>query len=296
MKQLLRSLKAAGIFAIAALLGQPVAHAATPARFLNISARTWSGPGDKVLIVGFVLDADNTVMLRGVGPTLGLSPINLPGTIQDPVLTLYRNGQSGSIGSNDDWDGSVSSQLTAQRVGALPLALGSKDSMMVVRLPRGAYTAHLSGKNGGTGIGMIEAYIVPDSDSAPGFLNLSIRSWSAPGNDIAIAGIVVDGQEPFEALVRCVGPTLLAYGVTSAHPGPSLTVFNNKGAVVGSPVTGWQPPLSALMAELGAAALPPGSADSATSVMLPPGSYTVHGGSQTASGVVLLEIYKRKRL
>jgi hypothetical protein len=43
-------------------------------------------------------------------------------------------------------------------VGAFSLATGSADSAMVLTLPPGAYTAEVSGADGGTGIALVEIY------------------------------------------------------------------------------------------------------------------------------------------
>ena len=47
------------------------------------------------------------------------------------------------------------------KVGAFALTPGSRDAALLISLPPGAYTAQLSGTNGGTGMGLIEVYEVP---------------------------------------------------------------------------------------------------------------------------------------
>jgi hypothetical protein len=46
-------------------------------------------------------------------------------------------------------------------VGAFPLVPGSKDAVILINLPPGAYSAVLGGAGGTTGIGMVEVYEVP---------------------------------------------------------------------------------------------------------------------------------------
>ena len=50
---------------------------------------------------------------------------------------------------------------TSQRVGAFPLADGSRDSALLVTLMPGAYTIQVAGANGATGIALVEVYEVP---------------------------------------------------------------------------------------------------------------------------------------
>jgi hypothetical protein len=66
--------------------------------------------------------------------------------------------------SNDDWDGISGSATTASvaaAVGAFPLSAGSKDAAFVVTLPPGPYTVQATGKDGSTGIVLVEVYLVP---------------------------------------------------------------------------------------------------------------------------------------
>jgi hypothetical protein len=45
--------------------------------------------------------------------------------------------------------------------GAFALTAGSADSAMVITLPPGAYTAEVSGADGGTGVALVEIYELP---------------------------------------------------------------------------------------------------------------------------------------
>jgi hypothetical protein len=47
------------------------------------------------------------------------------------------------------------------QAGAFSLAAGSADSAMVLTLPPGAYTAEVSGADGGAGIALVEIYELP---------------------------------------------------------------------------------------------------------------------------------------
>jgi probable HAF family extracellular repeat protein len=129
---------------------------------LNISARANVGTGANVLIAGFVLEGalPAKVLLRGIGPTLGLAPFNLTGFLAQPQIYLY-NSSGVELGGSQGWGGSPSLAALFTQVGAFPLPANSADAAMVTIIPPGAYTVQLSGQNGSTGIGLIEVYLVP---------------------------------------------------------------------------------------------------------------------------------------
>ena len=124
----------------------------------NISTRGFVQTGDNVMIGGFILGGSNQntgVVVRGIGPSLaqfGLSPV-----LTDPTLELH-DGNGVLLISNDDWqDNSVqAAQLSAR--GLAPQ--NPKESGIFMSLPPGTFTAILAGKNGGTGLGLIEIYNV----------------------------------------------------------------------------------------------------------------------------------------
>jgi len=134
--------------------------------FLNISTRAIAGQGENTLIAGFVLKANEptTVLIRGIGPTL--SDFGVSDTLNDPVITLFKvdeNGNSTQIGENDDWienERASLAQVSGNITGAFPLSQNSKDAALIVQLPSGSYSVHLSGKENETGVGLVEVYHV----------------------------------------------------------------------------------------------------------------------------------------
>jgi hypothetical protein len=139
----------------------------------NISARAFVGSGSNIAVVGFSVSGTTpeTLLLRGIGPALAQEGISSP--LQEPQLVLY-DSQGNVIAINAGWcnppqagSSTVSAGIapaTAQLMGSVyasPLPANSPDCAMVVTLPPGIYTAQLSGLNGSTGIGLVEAYDVP---------------------------------------------------------------------------------------------------------------------------------------
>jgi hypothetical protein len=130
-------------------------------RLINVSTRGQVGRDADILIVGFVVvgDQPKQVLIRGVGPTLARYEVT--GTLADPRLQLFR-GEDQLHASDDWWEEDREARASAAAaVGAFPLDANSKDAALLVWLEPGAYTAHLSGANGGVGEGMVEVYEIP---------------------------------------------------------------------------------------------------------------------------------------
>jgi len=123
----------------------------------NISTRGFVLTGSNVMIGGFILggNGNTRVVVRGIGPSLaqiGLSPV-----LTNPTLELHDSNGTLLI-ANDDWqdDPKSASQLTS--LGLAPTE--PNESGIIRSLPPGAFTAVLAGKDGGTGIGLVEIYNV----------------------------------------------------------------------------------------------------------------------------------------
>jgi hypothetical protein len=144
----------------------PVAASPDPkvedGRLINISTRGRASASEK-LIGGFVVDDQHRwVLIRAVGP--GLAAFGVADAMNDPYLTLFKGKTP--FYYNDDWSkrpdaGEIAA--AADRVGAFPLGLGSKDAALLVQLPPGAYTAHVEPESGEAGIVMLEIYSIPSA-------------------------------------------------------------------------------------------------------------------------------------
>jgi hypothetical protein len=94
-------------------------------------------------------------------------------------------------------------------------------------------------------------------------------------------------------LVRAVGPTLGAFGVTDTIAAPRLQLFDAAGIVL-METAGWKgaPALAQAAAAAGAFPLPVGGADTAIVITLSPGTYSAAVSDDAGrGGVVLVEIY-----
>jgi hypothetical protein len=141
--------------------------AAATTKLLGISTRARVGTGADVMIGGVAIDgsstnAAKTVLIRAVGPQLALSTPPVSGFLVDPQITLYSGPTP--IFSNDNWgDAPNLSDVVAAvaKIGLGSFAVGSRDSIMLVTLKKGGYTAILSGVGNTTGVALVEIYEVP---------------------------------------------------------------------------------------------------------------------------------------
>jgi hypothetical protein len=125
----------------------------------NISTRGFVDTGDNVMIGGFILGPDtsgsSTVVVRGIGPSLGA--LGVPNAMQDPTLELH-DGSGTLISSNDNW----MDFPHAQTIADSGLAPSNNSEAAVLEIPPpGNYTAIVRGANNTTGVGLVEVYKLP---------------------------------------------------------------------------------------------------------------------------------------
>jgi hypothetical protein len=295
---------------------------------VNLSTRSLVQTGDNVAIGGFIIDGSTpkTVLVRGRGPSMAGAPFFVPGVLANPFLRLF-SGQT-VIAQNDNWQDSPScngfvcgsaAQITATGIdpcqpnpgqGSAPAGCALESAILITLNP-GAYTVHLSGVNGGTGIGLIEVFEADNMDTSQ-LVNMSTRGLVQTGDDVMIGGFIIDGSTPKTVLVRGRGPSMAGapFFVPGVLANPFLRLFS--GQMVIAQNDNWQdsPSCSGFIcggaAQIiatgldpcrpnpGQGASPPGCAlESALFVTLNPGAYTVHlSGVNGGTGVGLIEIFQ----
>jgi sugar lactone lactonase YvrE len=288
----------ASVSAAAVSSGAASVNPAGAARLANISSRALVGTNSNVEIAGFVIygpaGSTKQVLIRGVGPSL--AQFGVSGVLARPVLSLF-DSSGAAIATNTGWNNSpnlVEIAAATASAGAFSLSNGSGDSALLVDLAPGSYTAQVSGLNSSSGVALAEVYEL--NDGAPQLLNISTRAFVGTASNVQIAGIVISGSQPASVLVRAVGPTLASFGVNGVLEQPTLSVVDSNGDTLATN-TGWATNSNASGITLastsaGAFALPPGSADCALLMTLPPGSYTaIVSGVGGSSGTALVEAY-----
>jgi hypothetical protein len=127
-----------------------------PVKLANISTRGYIETGDNVMIGGFILgnaDIPALVVIRAIGPSL--AKFGSTEYLPDPTLELH-DANGALLRSNDNWRDSQEAEITA--TGLAPE--NNAESAILATLPPSAYTAIVAGKNGQTGIGVVEVYHV----------------------------------------------------------------------------------------------------------------------------------------
>jgi len=256
----------------------------TPAQPLNISTRMEVLTDDKVLIGGFIITGNDPkeVVLRAIGPSLAGFGIADP--LADPVLELH--GADGSlITTNDNWKDTQQSEIEAS--GFQPQ--DDLESAILRTLDPGSYTAIVSGKNRATGVGLVEGYDLDDAADSQ-FANISTRGFINTGSDVMIGGFILGaGDGNGNVLVRALGPSLEAFGVTGVLADPTLELHDGNGALVRSD-DNWK---DTQQSEIEATGLQPSNdLESAVLETLAPGAYTaIVAGKNDTTGVGLVEVY-----
>lgn len=128
-------------------------------RLGNISGRASVQTGNNVLIAGFIVGNNigaAKIVVRGIGPSLAQSGVTNP--LADPTLELHDNNGPLLI-ANDNWQDNATQ---AAQISANSLAPSNPaESAVAISLVPGTYTAIVAGKNGGTGVGLVEVYNLP---------------------------------------------------------------------------------------------------------------------------------------
>jgi len=130
-------------------------------KLTNVSTR--GTVGTQILIGGLVINgsAPKRMLVRGVGPTLGT--LGVSGALSTPVLRIY-NSAGTLIRENTSWQTGNDSGLVTlaeSQTGAFTLGSGSADSVLLIVLPPGSYSAQVSSTGSATGTALIEMYEVP---------------------------------------------------------------------------------------------------------------------------------------
>ena len=252
-----------------------------PTFLANISTRLLVETGDNVLIGGFIITGTQPkkVIVRAIGPSLPLA-----GKLADPVLELHGPAGFATL-TNDNWRSDQQAEIIA--TGIPPT--NDLESAIVATLPaNGAgYTAIVRGMNNGTGIGLVEAYDL-DNAVASKLANISTRGLVQTGDNVLIAGTIIQGPTSQQVLVRAIGPSL---DVPGKLADPTLELHDGNGALIAAN-DNWRSDQEAAIIATG---IPPtNDLESAIVETLPASgaSYTaIVRGVNGTTGVALVEIY-----
>ena len=244
---------------------------------LNISTRMRVETGDNAMIGGFIVTGftPKKVLLRAIGPSL---PVN--GKLADPTLELVRPNDTPIF--NDNWQDAQETEIDQTLPPDHP-----NESAIIATLEPGAYTAIVRGLDGGTGVGLVEAYDL--DQAAPSTLaNISTRGRVQTGDNVTIGGFIVGGNRAAKILVRAIGPSLSGQGVTGALQDPTLELVDKNGTKISN--DDWASTQEQAIKDTKVP--PPHNRESAILATLPPDPYTaIVRGKDGTTGIALVEVY-----
>ncbi len=122
--------------------------------------------------------------------------------------------------------------------------------------------------------------------------NLATRGQTGTGASVLTAGFVIGPGPSKQVIIRAIGPTLATFGLTGLLADPVLTLVNPAGTALATN-DNWLAADAAIMASVGAFALPAGSKDAVIVTTLAPGAYTAQvSGAGNTTGLTIVEIYE----
>jgi uncharacterized protein GlcG (DUF336 family) len=205
----------------------PPPFVAAAEKLANISTRASAGAGDDQLIGGFVITGSEPkkVIIRVIGPSL--APFGVGPVLADPILELH--GPTGALlAVNDNWRDSQEAEIEA--TGIPPE--NDLEAAIVQTLDPGAYTAVVSGSDGGTGIALVEVYDLQQTSNST-LANISTRGAVGAESDVIIGGFIIFGNGgSTRVLIRSIGPSLASSGIPNAMPDPTLELRDSNGTLI----------------------------------------------------------------
>jgi alpha-tubulin suppressor-like RCC1 family protein len=263
-----------------------------PARLFNISTRGKVLTGNDVMIAGFIIDgsAAKKVVINVAGPSL--ANYGIAGPLQNPTLTLVRSSDQAILATNDNWQ----TQANPADVAAIN-ASGFQpnhtlEPAIIATLGPGAYTAIVQGANGGVGVGLVGVFEV-DHPEVP-MINISTRGQVLGGEDVMIAGFIVQGDSAKTVVVNVAGPSLANYGITNPLQNPTLTLVRSSDQVIIATNDNWQTQANPadVTAITNSGFKPNHTLEPAIIATLPPGAYTaIVSGATGGTGVGLVGVF-----
>ena len=297
---------------LAGLLGVSQPTWAADGRVVNLSTRALVETGEEVMIGGFIIeDGSRQVLIQALGPELVDRGIS--NALADPVLTVIQTHEGEpprtsldpplEILVNDNWEDSQSQLVSDLWGGNSNLTGGSLSSAAVLNLVPGGYTARVEGKNGTTGVAIVEVYDTESADGDGQVVNLSTRALVKMGEEVMIGGFIIE-EGTRRVLIQAVGPELVDRDISNALADPVLTVIQtHEGEPPRTPLDpplellvndNWEDSQRQLVSDIwgGSPPLTGGSLSSAAVLTLQPGGYTARvEGKNGTTGVAIVEVY-----
>jgi hypothetical protein len=163
----------------------------------------------------------------------------------------------------------------------------SSDAGLILDLPAGAYTVHVNPEDVDR-VGLAEVYDLELEANTSYLLNISARAYVETGENILIAGFIIEGTGTKKVAIRGIGQGVLAHGVPT-NLDSLLEIYDVDWHILGANDSYAD---DDRVWELQNAELIPSDLTDAALVMdLPAGAYTVHLIPKQAPGIGLAEVF-----
>jgi hypothetical protein len=274
----------------------------TPAPGLvgNVSTRLPVGTDDNVLIEGFIVQGPagsaKKIIVRAIGPSL--VPFGITDALANPTLEIHDADNGNAIvATNDDWGvtqvgGLITADQSAEIAASGLAPSNDLESAIIADLAPGSYTAVVRGLGNTVGTGVVDAFDLSASSPAK-LANIATRGLIQPGDKLMIAGFIIQNG-PVRAVLRAIGPSLSAFGITNALADTTLQLRDGNGALVVEN-DDWKARSdgSSQEAELEATGLQPtNDLEAAFVTTLQPGQYTAQvRGKPETTGIGVVQVY-----
>jgi dUTPase len=250
------------------------------------------------LIEGFIVDGPTgsikKIIVRAIGPSL--IPFGIADALTNPTLEI-RDVSGTIVATNNDWKttqvvGLITSDQVAEINSTGVAPSDDRESAIIANLVPGSYTAVVRGVNNTTGTGVVDAYDLSGASPAK-LANIATRGLVQAGDRLMVAGFIVQNA-PVRAVVRAIGPSLLAFGINNALADTTLELRDQNGHIV-IQNDNWKVRSdgTSQQAELEATGLQPShDLEAALVADIQPGLYTAQvRGKNDTSGIGVVQVY-----
>jgi hypothetical protein len=163
-------------------------------------------------------------------------------------------------------------------------------AVMMAFDPGAPYTAIVSGVGGTTGVANVEVFEV-DHPETP-LINISTRANVLTGENVMIAGFVIQGAASKTVVINVAGPSLTSFfPAATLLANPTLTLVRGSDNTIIASNDDWQQAANAQ--EIRASGFAPNNAlEPAILMSLPPGAYTaIVGGVGGGTGRAVVGVF-----
>lgn len=276
--------------------------AAAPGLVANVSTRLPVGTGENVLIEGFTVQgpagSTKKIIVRALGPSL--TAFGVTDALPNPTLEIHdSNNNNVVVATNDDWQttqvgGIITADQSAEINGSGVKPGNNLESAIIANLAPGSYTAVVRGTGANNvGTGVVDAFDL-SAASAAKLVNFATRGLIQPADKLMIAGFIIQNG-PVKAVIRAIGPSLVAFGINNALPDTTLQLRDPSGTLI-LENDNWKVRSSdgsSQQAEMEATQLQPtNDLEAAFVTTLQPGQYTAQvRGKPESTGIGVVQVY-----